>query len=81
LPPRFTLLLGAWRDRDQARKQIARLERRGFKGLQAADGPSSMQTTRIRLRGLDAAATAQVNALQADFPQQKLQACAVEPAS
>jgi hypothetical protein len=79
-PPRFTVLLGVWRDREQARKQIGKLERRGFKGAQAAEGPTSMQTTRIRLRGLDAAATAQVNALQADFPQQKLQPCPTEPA-
>jgi hypothetical protein len=79
-PSRFGIELGAFHDKDQARKQLARLERRGVKGARVADAPAVMQVIRVRLRGLDAAGAAQVEVLQKDFPQQKLQACAPAPA-
>jgi hypothetical protein len=79
-PSRFSLTLGAFRDHEQARRMLARLERRGVKGAHVADTAASMQTTRVRVRGVDAQTAAQIDALLKDFPQQKLQACGVEAA-
>jgi hypothetical protein len=74
-PTRFSILLGSFRDRDLALKHLAQLERRGVKGARVTDNPSGAQATRVRVRGLDAAAALQLQALQKDFPQQKMQAC------
>jgi cell division septation protein DedD len=79
-PNHFSLALGAFRDREQARRMLARLERRGIKGAHLADNAVVMQTTRVRVRGIDAQTAAQLEALLRDFPQQKLQACAADPA-
>jgi hypothetical protein len=74
-PMHFAILLGSFRDRELALKHLAQLERRGVKGARVTDNPTGAQATRVRVRGLDAAAALQVQALQKDFPQQKMQAC------
>src|SRR5271169_2619387 len=74
-PTRFSILLGSFRDRDLALKPLAELERRGVKGARVTDNPTGVQVTRVRVRGLDAAAAQQLQAVQTDFPQQKMQAC------
>lgn len=79
-PSRFAVVLGAFRDREQARRLLARLEKKGVKGVQAGDAPVTLQSTRVRLRGLDAQAAAQVNALQPEFANQKVQSCTAEAA-
>jgi len=73
--PRFTIQLGVFRDRELARKHLASLERRGIKGARVADSATAVQSTRVRVRGIDAGAAAQLDEAQKDFPQQKLQAC------
>ncbi len=77
---RFEIELGDFRDREAARKVLAQLERRGVKGARVADSSAAVQITRVRIRGLEAAALQQLEALQKDFPQQKMQACAPAPA-
>jgi cell division protein FtsN len=72
---RFAIGLGSFRDREQARRQVAQLERRGVKGARVADNPAVARTTRVLIRGADAASIRQLEAAQKDFPQQKLQAC------
>jgi cell division protein FtsN len=76
---RFSILLGSFRDRDLALKQQAQLEKRGVKGARVTENPSGAgQVTRVRVRGLDAAAVQQLEALQKEFAQQKVQACGPE---
>jgi hypothetical protein len=76
---RFAIGLGSFRDRDLARKQVAQLERRGIKGARVAENPTTVRTTRVLIRGADAAAIRQLGEVQKDFPQQKLQPCVPEP--
>jgi hypothetical protein len=76
----FAIGLGSFRDREAARKQVVQLERRGVKGARVAENPTTVRTTRVLIRGADAAAVRQLEAAQKDFPQQKLQACVPEPA-
>jgi hypothetical protein len=75
---RFAIGLGSFRDREQARRQVAQLERRGVKGARVADNPAVVRTTRVLIRGADAASIRQLEAAQKDFPQQKLQACGLD---
>ena len=77
---RFAISLGSFRDPDLARKHLAQLERRGVKDAQVSDNPTSVQVTRVRVRALDAAAVAKLDALKKDFPQQKVQPCGPEAA-
>lgn len=71
----FAIGVGSFRDRDLARKQAAQLERRGIKGARVADNPGTVRSTRVVIRGADAAAIQQLENAQKDFPQQKLQPC------
>ena len=75
---RFAISLGSFRDVELARKHLAQLERRGVKDARVSDNPTSLRATRVRVRGLDAAAVTQLGALQKDFPQQKVQPCGPE---
>jgi cell division septation protein DedD len=72
---RFSIGLGSFRDRDSARKQVTQLERRGVRGVRVADNPSTERSTRVLIRGADAASVRQLEDVQKDFPQQKLQPC------
>lgn len=78
---RYAISLGSFRDRDLARKQLALLERRGIKGARVADNPTVVRSTRVRIRGADAASAKQLEELQKDFPQQKVQPCGPEATS
>jgi len=78
---RYAISLGSFRDRDLARKQLALLERRGIKGARVTDNPTVVRSTRVRIRGADAAAAKQLEELQKDFPQQKVQPCGPDAAS
>ncbi len=71
---RFAIVLGSFRDRDLARKQAALLERRGMKEVRVSQEPTTVRTTRVVIRGADAAA-AQLAQLQKDFPQEKVEPC------
>jgi hypothetical protein len=71
--------LGSFRDRDLARKQVALLDRRGIKGARVAENPTSVKTTRVLIRGADAASVKRLEQLQRDFPQQKIEPCTPEP--
>ncbi len=73
---RYAISLGWFRDRDAAVRQAALLDRRGAKGARAADKPATVRSTRVLIRGADTAVMQQVEALQKEFPQQKVQACA-----
>jgi hypothetical protein len=77
-PLRFAIGLGSFRDRELARKQVALLERRGVKGARVADTPTTIRSTRVQVRGADAAAIRQLEEAQKEFPQQKLQPCTPE---
>ena len=79
-PLRFALGVGAFRDRDLARKQVAQLERRGIRGARVADTPTVVRATRVLIRGAEPAALRQLEEAQKEFPQQKLQTCQPEPA-
>jgi hypothetical protein len=78
---RYAIGLGSFRDRDLAVKQVAQLERRGIKGARVGDKPTTVRSVRVLIRGADAPAMQQLEALQKEFPQQKIQACAAEPSS
>ncbi|HUD24466.1 MAG TPA: SPOR domain-containing protein [Burkholderiaceae bacterium] len=78
---RYSIGLGAFRDRDLALKQVTQLERRGVKGARVADKPTTVRSTRVLIRGADAPALQQLEALQKEFPQQKVQPCGAEPTS
>lgn len=78
---RYAIALGSFRDRELARKQLALLERRGIKGARVADNPTTVRATRVRIRGADAATAKQLEELQKDFPQQKVQPCGLDAAS
>ena len=77
---RFAIGVGAFRDRDLAHKQVAQLERRGIKGARVADSPTVVRATRVLIRGAEPAALRQLEEVQKEFPQQKLQPCQPEPA-
>lgn len=78
-PLRFGIAVGSFRDRDLARKQVALLERRGVKGARVGESPTAVRSTRVLIRGAEAAAIRQLQEAQKDFPQQKLQPCTPEP--
>lgn len=80
-PLRLAILLGSFRDRDLARRQLAMLGRRGVKGARISERPTTQRSTLVELRGLDASMTQQLQELQKDFPQQKLQPCPVPAAT
>jgi hypothetical protein len=69
----LAVILGTYRDQEQARKHQARMERRGAKGLKIE--VDSLSTTSVRVKGIDNAAAAQLEALQKEFPQQKQRGC------
>jgi SPOR domain len=73
---RFAIGIGSFRDRDQARKQIALLDRRGIRGARITDNPTTVRSTRVLIRGADASAVRQLQDAAKDFPQQKMQPCA-----
>jgi hypothetical protein len=75
---RFSVGLGSFRDRDLARKHLAQLERRGVRGARVAENASTARSTRVLIRGADASAVRQLEDMQKDFPQQKLQPCTSE---
>jgi hypothetical protein len=72
---RYAISLGWFRDHDVAVRQATQLERKGAKGARAADKPATVRSTRLLIRGADAAAVPQIEALQKEFPQQKAQPC------
>jgi len=78
---RYAISLGSFRDRDLAARQVAQLERRGVRGARVGDKPTTVRGTRVLIRGADAPALQQLEALQKEFPQQKVQPCAAEPQS
>jgi hypothetical protein len=76
---RFSIGIGSFRDRDVARKQVALLDRRGIKGARITDNPTTVRSTRVLIRGADAAAVRQLEDAAKDFPQQKVQPCSETP--
>jgi hypothetical protein len=76
----YAIGLGSFRDRELARKQVVQLDRRGVKGARVAESPTTVRTTRVLIRGAEAALIRQLEEAQKDFPQQKLRQCSPEPA-
>ncbi|HEY4038949.1 MAG TPA: SPOR domain-containing protein, partial [Burkholderiaceae bacterium] len=76
---RFAIGIGSFRDRDLARKQVALLDRRGIRGARITDNPTTVRSTRVLIRGADAAAVRQLQDAAKDFPQQKMQPCSETP--
>jgi len=76
---RFAIGIGSFRDRDLARKQVVLLDRRGIKGARITDNPTTVRSTRVLIRGADAAAVRQLEDAAKDFPQQKVQPCSETP--
>ncbi|MBV8211256.1 MAG: SPOR domain-containing protein [Burkholderiaceae bacterium] len=76
---RFAIGVGSFRDRELARKQVALLERRGVTGARITDAPTTAQSTRVLIRGVDPASVRQLEELtRKEFPQQRVQACGPE---
>jgi SPOR domain len=75
-PLHFAIGIGSFRDRDQARKQVTLLDRRGVRGARVTDNPTTVRSTRVLIRGAEGTAIRQLEDTAArDFPQQKAQTC------
>jgi hypothetical protein len=70
-----TILLGSFRDPEQARRHQADLTRRGFKGVQMSERTSGVQATRFEVREADAALAQRLAEIQKEFPQSQIGAC------
>lgn len=76
-PLRNGLVLGSFRDLASAREHAAALEKRGVTGLRVPERAARTSTvTRFVLREVDAAQKSQLRSLAADYPAQRLEACA-----
>jgi hypothetical protein len=69
------ILLGSFRDQDLAQRHQADLTRRGFKGVQLSERPSTAATTRFEIREVDPPLAQQLAEIQKDFPQSQLGTC------
>jgi cell division septation protein DedD len=69
------ILLGSFRDQDLAQRHQADLTRRGFKGVQLSERPSTAATTRFEIREVDPPLAQQLAEIQKEFPQSQLGTC------
>ena len=74
-PRRFGIALGTFRTEEAAQAHLATMTRRGVRAARIEQFGTGPARIAIQLRGLDAAAEAQVTRARAEFPRQEAQGC------
>jgi hypothetical protein len=74
-PRRWGIALGTFRSEDAAQSHLAAMSRRGVRTARVEQFGTGPARIAIQLRGLDAAAEAQVTRARAEFPRQEAQGC------
>lgn len=73
---RWGISLGIFKTADAARQHVADLTQKGVSSAKIAARPGANSKTAYQLRGLDAAASANLAQIRLGFPHQELRACA-----
>lgn len=74
-PRRFGISLGTFRTEEAANAHLAAMNRRGVRTARVVEAGAAAPRVAIQLRGLDAAAEAQVSRARAEFPRQESRSC------
>lgn len=74
-PRRWGIALGTFRTEEAAQSHLAAMSRRGVRTARVEQFGTGPARIAIQLRGLDAAAEAQVSRARAEFPRQEAQGC------
>jgi hypothetical protein len=74
-PRRWGIALGTFRTDEAAQAHLAAMSRRGVRTARVEQYGTGPARIAIQLRGLDAAAEAQVTRARAEFPRQEAQGC------
>lgn len=74
-PRRWGIALGTFRTEEAAQSHLAAMGRRGVRTARIEQFGTGPARIAIQLRGLDAAAEAQVTRARAEFPRQEAQGC------
>jgi hypothetical protein len=74
-PRRWGIALGTFRSEEAAQSHLAAMSRRGVRTARVEQFGTGPARIAIQLRGLDAAAEAQVTRARAEFPRQEAQGC------
>jgi hypothetical protein len=74
-PRRWGIALGTFRTDEAAQAHLAAMSRRGVRTARVEQFGTGPARIAIQLRGLDAAAEAQVTRARAEFPRQEAQGC------
>jgi cell division protein FtsN len=74
-PRRWGIALGTFRSEEAAQSHLAAMSRRGVRTARVEQFGTGPARIAIQLRGLDAAAEAQVTRARAEFPRQEVQGC------
>lgn len=74
-PRRFGISLGTFRTEEAANAHLAAMNRRGVRTARVVEAGTAAPRVAIQLRGLDAAAEAQVSRARAEFPRQESRGC------
>jgi hypothetical protein len=77
-PNKFAISLGVFRTEEAARNYLTTLSGKGVKTAKAEERETKVQKTVFRLRGLDAAALAKLEAIKKDFPGHDTKECGPE---
>jgi hypothetical protein len=74
-PRRWGIALGTFRTEEAANAHLAAMTRRGVRTARVMEAGVGAPRVAIQLRGLDAAAEAQVSRARAEFPRQESRSC------
>jgi cell division septation protein DedD len=74
-PRRWGIALGTFRTEEAANAHLATMSRRGVRTARVVEAGTGPARVAIQLRGLDAAAEAQVSRARAEFPRQESHGC------
>jgi hypothetical protein len=74
-PRRWGIALGTFRSEEAAQSHLAAMGRRGVRTARVEQFGTGPARIAIQLRGLDAAAEAQITRARAEFPRQEAQGC------
>lgn len=74
-PRQWAIALGTFRTREAAEAHLATMSRRGVRTARVYELGVGTPRIAVQLRGLDAAAEAQVTRARAEFPRQESRAC------
>lgn len=74
-PRRWGIALGTFRSEEAAQSHLTAMSRRGVRTARVEQFGTGPARIAIQLRGLDAAAEAQVSRARAEFPRQEAQGC------